>query len=286
MAENVGGHGYEECIVAFIDVLGFRAHLKSKTPQEIKTMLSALRSATKPDEPIKAETRMKYRRLGSEVVVENISDAVVRVRTVNTQYRDGAFFWELMDLLHAQIACISQGVLIRAGVTLGEIHIGLDGEGPIFGPALVRAYEMEAEEVIYPRIAIEDAVLERFRKDQTLWKEGHSLEDELKFIDNILIQDEAGMSFIDYLRASESEHDNFASYLDFLVKHKTLVNNGSISITQPKVRRKYQWLATYHNALVAEILAKFQTDAESVTAFEEEFDADPLEILTDLEIIR
>ncbi len=277
--------GYEKCIVSFIDVLGFKSHLKNKTPEEITSMLSALRQATAPDAPVVPEARMKYHRMASEVVIENISDAVVRMRTIETQYQDGAFFLELMDLLHAQISCISQGVLIRAGVTIGDVHIGHDGEGPVFGPGLLRAYEMESEEVIYPRIAIEEVAVERFRNDDSLWREGHSFDDEQEFVGKILAQDEAGLSFIDYLRASETEFDDFTGYLYFLREHKTLIDEGLEAKNPAKVKRKFQWLRAYHDCIIGELMLRFENNAEAAADFREEFDCDSRDYLSELLII-
>lgn len=274
---------YEDCIISFIDVLGFKSHLKNKTPEEIAKMLGALHRATETDVPVGPESRMKYRRMGSEVVVENISDAVVRMRTIETQYNDGAFFWELIDLLHAQISCISQGVLVRAGVTIGKVHIGLDGKGPVFGPGLVRAYKLESEEVVYPRIAVEESAVERFKKDKSLWRDGHTLSDEQEFVDRLLAQDEAGLSFIDYLRASEAEFDDLAAYFEFIESHKLLIKNGIEETSPAKVKRKFQWLRTYHNKVVCELRRRFELDQNAIAVFGQTFGLDPLDLLSELE---
>ena len=70
-------------------------------------------------------------RLYSRAFAFTVSDAIVRVRAYDTQYHDGAFFYELYDLLHAQVGLIQNGVIIRAGVTVGEAYVGINGEGPL-----------------------------------------------------------------------------------------------------------------------------------------------------------
>lgn len=52
---------------------------------------------------------MKDARLLSRAFADSVSDAVVRVRVFDTQFNDGAFFHELLDLLHAQVECIGLG---------------------------------------------------------------------------------------------------------------------------------------------------------------------------------
>lgn len=273
---------YEDCIVSFVDVLGFRSHLNSKTPTEIAALLNVLRSATSTETPVGPERRMKDYRMISEVVIENISDAVVRIRTIQTQYQDGAFFHELMDLLHGQIDCISQGVLIRAGVTIGEMHIGLDGDGPVFGPALVRAYDLESGEVIFPRIAVEETAIERFENDPSLWREGNSLEEEKEFVDRLITTDDAGLCYIDYLRASEAELDSFENYLDFLTSHRHLISEGLSAGPTKGVLRKYRWLQNYHNKVVQEIRGRVSSDLNSVDAFNADNNVDFLQLVDEL----
>ncbi|WP_434730713.1 hypothetical protein [Rhizobium binae] len=151
---------YEPGIVTFIDVLGFRAMLSDRPAGEIHDIILSLREFTTPE--VENFRRMKEVRLSSRAFAESVSDAVVRVRVFDTQHSDGAFFHELLDLLHIQVQCINHGVLIRAGLAIGSVHVGLNGSGPVFGPAMVRAYEIESGEAIYPRIVVDDAAYEQF----------------------------------------------------------------------------------------------------------------------------
>jgi hypothetical protein len=247
---------YEECVVTFLDVLGFRALLRSESADQIAKILNILRSVSKPDTPLEV-TRSDEFRIQSEAVQEIISDAVVRARTLNTKYRDGAFIWEIIDLLHIQIECIANGVLLRGAVTIGDLHIGQDLKGPVFGTALVRAYEMESDEVVYPRIAIDETALARHRTDASLWREGHELADEVEHLQRLLKQDESGLHFIDYLGACFDELDNgFVGLIEFLGAHKDIIEKGiSASKGNQKVSRKYNWLKLYHNRYIETILS-------------------------------
>ncbi len=128
--------GYEPCVVAFIDVLGFRNLINTRSAAEVHRVLTRLEHFTRPEDQPPPRS-MDEVRLHSEAFAYSVSDAIVRVRPYNTQRRDGAFFWELYDLLHAQIGLIGSGVFVRAGVTVGDAYVGLTGEGPVFGPALI-----------------------------------------------------------------------------------------------------------------------------------------------------
>lgn len=277
IAARVPGEGYEPCIVSFIDVLGFRNLLETRHAHDIRDVLRQLREFTAPLEE-RPTRRVKDARLLSRAFADSVSDAVVRVRVFDTQYNDGAFFHELLDLLHAQVECIGHGVVIRAGVAIGNAHVGLDGKGPVFGPAMVRAYEIETNEAVYPRIVVDHRAYQSFLEDARLRKQDHRLEEELRYVDRLLRVDADGKRFIDYLVASESEFDDPASYFLFLESHAALVR-GKLATATGRVREKFEWLAAYHNSVVEDLVAEFGDGRRSAEAFTAEYGLDPVSFL-------
>ncbi len=256
---------YEPGIVTFIDVLGFRAMLTNRSAGDIHNIILSLREFTTPE--VEHFHRMKEVRLSSRSFVESVSDAVVRVRVFNTQHSDGAFFHELLDLLHIQIQCINHGVLIRAGLAIGNVHVGLNGSGPVFGPAMVRAYDIESGEAIYPRIVVDDAAYEQFLSDARLHNEDHELEEEVEYVNRLLRTGEDGTRFVDYLGASEDEHDAFEDYMGFLGRHAALIRQNLAEISKYTIRRKYLWLGRYHNSVVSQIRLRFEAGELSARNF-------------------
>ena len=237
---------YEECIVTFIDILGFRNLIGQSSAAGIRKILRIFREHAKPyDDGDCADPH--ERRTMSEVRLEIVSDAVVRARTIHTNYKDGALFHELLDLVFIQSLCLDAGILLRGALTIDYMHVGRDLEGPVFGPGLVKAYLMEEREAVYPRIIIDEAVMERFPKDKALWKEGHDQAQEDRYVRDLIKEDEAGLAFVDYLRAIKTELENYSGYLRFLEGHRDVVRQGLSAATQREVRRKYAWLRNYHN---------------------------------------
>ena len=260
--------GYERCVVTFFDILGFRALLKQRSANDIASMMSTFRTVSKSADPIEPVRRMKDARLFSQPHVEWVSDAIVRSRTIDVQQKSGPFAWELIDLLHIQIDCIRNGILIRGATTIGPMHLGLNFEGPVFGPALVDAYEMEDTEVVYPRIVVMDEALEAHKNDRDLWNDGHQYSDEKKFLDKWLKRDGAGPHYIDYLRASFGEFDDPpVDWPNFLRRHKSLIEAGFSANPPAKVKRKYSWMREYHNKVLTEAL-----DSTAPHAFSEDFE--------------
>lgn len=277
IAARVPGEGYEPCIVSFIDVLGFRDLLQTRHAHDIRDVLLRLREFTAPDEEPPSR-RMKDARLLSRAFADSVSDAVVRVRVFDTQFNEGAFFHELLDLLHVQVQCIGHGVVIRAGVAIGNAHVGLNGKGPVFGPAMVRAYEIETHEAIHPRIVVDQCAYQSFLDDARLRNHDHDLDEELHYVERLLRSDVDGTLFIDYLGASESEFEDYAGYLLFLERHAALIRE-KLAATSDRVRAKFEWLAAYHNSVVEAILGEFADGRRSDEAFVAEYGNDPVPLL-------
>lgn len=253
---------YEPAIVSFIDILGFRALLTARAPQEIRDIILSLRDITAPAEALITGLSTRSRVI-SRAYADSVSDATVRVRVFATKIGDGAFFLELLDLVFIQIQCVRAGVLVRAGLAIGDAHVGPDGRGPIFGPAMARAVDIETKEAVYPRIVVDEAAYQQFLADSRLHKFGNEPEEEVARINDLLRIGEDGTRFVDYLAAGERAFDKFSSYLAFLEQHAELVRSNLIEGHPGAVRRKYVWLGHYHNTVIGEICTDFATGQRS-----------------------
>lgn len=236
---------YESSIVTFIDVLGFRSLVESGSAAEVHNVISQLQHFTQSNEP------SSYRKLSTFARVRSVSDAVVRIRTYKTRYRSPVLLREIHDLFRAQIALVDLGVLVRGGLTVGDVYVGARKTDPVFGPAMVRAYEIESQEAIFPRIVIDEYALERHNKDELLRSDDRTLPEEEKWLGRFLATGDDGTRFIDYLQAAADFSFHSPEHYKFLQKHAELIRNGRQNKNR-SVRRKYEWLAIYHNKHVAQ----------------------------------
>jgi hypothetical protein len=198
-------------------------------------------------------------------------------------YRDGALVHEILDLLHAQIELVNLGVLIRAGLTVGDAYLPASGDGPVFGPAMVRAYEIESQEAVYPRIVIDDDALEQHKLDPLLRSESNSLAEEQKLLRQLLAVGDDGTRYINYLNAV-GEFDDPSVHLSFLQTHAQLVRTGRIESVNRNVRRKYEWLTVYHNKQVEGMRRAILSSPSRMRAFYEEYDVDAKNFLDEVTI--
>lgn len=252
---------YEECIVTYLDVLGFRTLIAEKSAEEVQSILNRFRRSAQPYKFDDEAFDMELARMNANV--EIVSDAIVRARPIKNDFRYGVLAHELMDLQYTQIDCISNGIVIRGALTIDYLHLGDGLRGPYFGPGLIRAYEMERHDVIFPRIMVEERVVRRFKRkhDPSLRSEDNSYDFELQFLHHILKEDDAGLWFIDYLNAGPGEFDSgYGGLLEFFQRHHNLIVNGLDSAKRTDITKKYKWLQRYHNLRISEEMNNVKLD--------------------------
>jgi hypothetical protein len=193
----------------------------------------------------------------------NFSDCTVRATIIETP--DDflpIFLHELYILVNEQcrFVCTDNGdfpVLLRGGVTMGllDVHPGTPERDVIFGPALVRAHELESSAAIFPRIVIDHTVVKEAREQDAIrvGKGTSSLFDK-----RLVSLSEDGVYFVDYLNACEDH-----SYGNILVfggggmsfdTHKRMIEGQLKELKEKRkserIIQKYLWLAHYHNSRV------------------------------------
>jgi len=136
----------------------------------------------------------------------------------------------------AQLGLIEQGLFVRGGVAIGDFHIH---NGLIFGRALVDAYERESRDAVHPRVILDRPVEETLRKD------GVKDDGELG---NLLMCDEDGWSFIDYLGPL---FDAVQDARPRMQAHRETLMARLADYSKDRRRwEKYRWVAEYHNQVV------------------------------------
>ena len=268
---------YEQCIVSFIDVLGFRSLVDKKTASQLYRIMSRLKDATRPLE-LESKEQMKVLYDTGAInptYCQSMSDAIVRVAAfdrkpnpeIGFRPNTDALYFELEDLVVAQMSLIEQGILVRGGVSIGEVFVDRSGGGLVFGPALIKAYDIEREEATFPRLVIDDALLEEFRRNPKLTQYGAD-EEATKELFSLLRTGEDGVVYVDYLGAGHLYSKSVEEYLAFLNIHKVLVEN-ELRNSEGRIRRKFIWLKRYHNDVVDSLLRK----SREREGFEKEYGA-------------
>jgi hypothetical protein len=243
MAANVE---YRKALVTFIDVLGFRDLVSTKSPAEVRKIVRLVQNFGAQD---KTDNDDKKHENWTRTFA--FSDSIIRIRPFDSDYRDGSLFHEIIALVHAQAELADLGVFVRGGMSAGDVYFE---KNAIFGPAFVRAYELESQFANVPRIVIDPFVFEELRTSPRLRADHHDLADEIHYLKKLLAPSDDGLWFVDYLVAIQTELDEPEYYFDFLTHHRDfIISNADGLSQQSRAVQKYLWLATYHNNAVNRI---------------------------------
>jgi len=224
---------YEDRIVCFLDILGFADHVRatirqngSEDEDSIKDIASAfeiiryLLDIDKPEE-----------RKGREVT--QFSDSVVISFPIN---EESVVFYALLEILWVQLNLVLFGMLCRGAVSKGKL---IHTEKMLYGPALIDAYRLESKAALYPRVILDESIVE---VGISAHAQHHLEEHERESIMGLLHRDSDGMYYIDYITRAQSELDDPEwDYPDYLRKLGTMISDGLRS-HDPSIRIKYLWM--------------------------------------------
>jgi len=146
---------YSDRFVAFIDILGFKDLIDQSTTQNSEVTVDSIREALQPPKPA-AKGQIVLGQIGdiskSGHRQTTFSDSVV-ISTEPTP----------LGLVHLVNHCeriarklLDFGHLCRGGIARGDLYH--ESDGTLFGPAMLRAYELEQTPPGYPRILLDEKV--------------------------------------------------------------------------------------------------------------------------------
>lgn len=128
---------YDQRVVLFLDILGFKELIQANRGAEVWKALNATKQAQ--ERGFHGANDMRLTAFSDSVVASDVvGDGFGFVRL--TQYAS-YLSWELLSL----------GILTRGAISHGDLY---HNDGVVFGPALVKSYEMESKQAIYPRILV------------------------------------------------------------------------------------------------------------------------------------
>jgi len=230
---------YEERVVAFIDILGFTDAV-NKTVEEnngkeierIDNFLDEIRYQLLKDKylPIK-KSEIKDR------VVSQFSDSVII-----SYLKDNSIYNILHDIYFLCVMALEKRFLFRGAVVYGKvIHTDTDTNKKLFGPAFLKAYDLERHQAKFPRIIIDDNILDIIKNNYSECADSDSKYNNLL---KIIPCDFDGKRYINYIDKlytgagvgvkEEQEHYEWVCEIIRIMKEK--INKDD------NVKCKYLWL--------------------------------------------
>jgi hypothetical protein len=248
--------GYRRCLCCFIDVLGFRELVvASRQDEQAKSKLHKILRQFQRNlnhKGVPGDRKSKEPAL----IVRAFSDSIIRIvplgdhdRHLTEEEVASEIVHELIDLCGAQFDLLTDGILVRGGLAIGELYWD---DHEIFGPALIDAYDLENKMAVHPRIVLDAVVSDYLRKGTA------------EFVSfNYRRQESDDTWFVDYLGfysamlAPNMILNKTGFHKPFEVFRSHIVDNLAKFQSTERVQAKHLWLANYFNGVVAEVPAEF-----------------------------
>lgn len=228
--------GYEERIVAFVDILGFSSLVeKSNTDQRVYEQIK---------HALDTIQEIKKRSDGTNTKAATFSDSIVLSYSITAEK---PLLNALKNLVELQFELLRQGILVRGGVAKGPVrHV----QEMVFGPAMVAAYELESKYAVYPRIIIEKELID-WETQNYHAVANYSID---YGIDLNLIVRKDGYTDVFYIDTFRYIADtSYAKSNSLYESIKTLIIEG-LDNNNKAVRMKYAWLKNYFEEATNQII--------------------------------
>lgn len=138
---------YENRVVAFVDILGFRALVgKLQLDPLLHRRLHSALAEIKSFKSLAGDTQTAQ----SELEVSVFSDSVV------ISGAEGQLFTVIWTCVGLQARLLALGVLTRGGISHGPTH---HKEDVLYGEGMIKAYDLESKAAIYPRVLVDPALV-------------------------------------------------------------------------------------------------------------------------------
>jgi hypothetical protein len=266
---------YEKRIFVFIDILGFSQLVKesefdnSKILRIYKLLESTKILATLPIgykfQVLKVDlTKFRHHAFSDTIIMSCPCESYEYINAIIGWAENFQYFM-----------LTEESTFVRGAIVYGNL-IDDDNKSIMFGPALLAAYRLETHKAKWPRILVDNSVLEQM-----------TAEKKVRAFKEHLSKGTNGITYIDYLRdlfaiACYKNGNNpkiFSDPMEILYNHKIVIEKAVISIMgissedKRQILKKYQQLSKYHNSVVnrlSEVTLKLQTNHNLVRNIQSE----------------
>jgi hypothetical protein len=238
MAANTeAGNEYSERYFAFIDILGFSSLVRKSehSPLEAEKLVAIMKRIN--DRWSDSALQPTHGILGEDFKVQSFSDCTVMSEAASAK----GLQYLLMMVTQFAVDLLGNGFLLRGGIAKGALH---HSQYAVFGPAFLRAYDLERNIAEFPRIVVDQLTHEDFEANP-------SPESFDKFIQPVLRHADDGPVYVDVFscfKFTEALPARVELYRGLCRENIQAMLDASIYV--PAHYKKLQWLAQIWNTTV------------------------------------
>lgn len=230
---------YQDRLCLFLDILGFSALVKNNECLIVNQVIRKIKKELK-------SSKEYMEKIGSDPIATTFSDCIVlSVEAKSTDVEQASNILVTSTVKMLQDTYLNQAIALRGGMAYGQLyHHRTEG---VFGPAMIKAYELESQFADWPRVIFDQSVIKHFRNPNGLpsigfnnYGDGFWGVDCLNRIEDVLMKERI------YLFDNQSgrEHLDKLSMVHTITQKKLEDHYGN-----PKVYSKYLKLNERINSL-------------------------------------
>lgn len=220
-----------DSLCAFLDILGFRQITSAATTNmQANDLLERLTRALEESTAAILETQMEETEWRHKFFTDNLVLGFPCPLDGSTASDIGLA--EFINVAGTyQLAMSLNGFAVRGGLTGGPLYMSDD---VVFGASLLRAYDIESNEAEFPRIKLDETLVDQVSLN-------------IDFRDSVL-RDTDGVLFVNYL-AWTNFLDDYPVALgrNVLERHRDFITQKLTEFPDGSIHEKYRWIAGYHN---------------------------------------
>lgn len=250
---------YENRLIAFIDILGFKEIVRSSKEDDSKieflySVLDYLKSWETSE-----SWNSQLVEIEEDAQKKGVENFDIRDKTNSTSFSDSIVVSvkvdnnvnEVASTLIANLAYIGatlfeKGILFRGGLTIGNlIH---NENGTVFGQGLIDAYQLESNNAKFPRIVLSDKLLKQLNYPLKTKRNRYPYHQYLKRFNDGCVGFHQMIYFQVIEHSTEMTKDKLKISLGKI--RKVIVNGLDMSFENPSVFEKFKWLKEQYNKLI------------------------------------
>ena len=158
MTEDIDELKLEHYFIAYIDFLGMKNMMNSDNSLDFLKILHQLY-----DNTISGINAIKKELFINDIKIKIFSDNIIFAIKIPKNNKN-SFWFSLNNFINLmsifQMEALMCGFTLRGGITKGELFFN---DIYTYGPAIIRAYDLESKNAIYPRIVIDPLLIEDYK---------------------------------------------------------------------------------------------------------------------------
>lgn len=227
--DDKGNPALKESVVLYVDELGTSASLASMTDADLRTVLKDHDEVgwfLHSNDMIELQRSARFS--DNTVVGAPLTDA-----------DDGGAFHQVFSAATYQCNLALRGRFLRGALATGPLYIA---DGYVTGQGLLDAVKLEENEAVVPRVIIQRELWHGFISESLPYADPYESPEN-----RYVLLDADGELFVNYL-AVLTEENYEGAVEEGMDRHREVIAEKLKTYAHnERVRRKYAWVAQYHN---------------------------------------